>query len=133
MEKHKIAGRMVISTGSKWEPLIGYSRAVRSGNLIAVTGTVGLNPDGTWPITAGEQMSRALEKVISAIEMLGGQHTDVIRTRIYLSDISTWEEVGKVHAQVFHDVLPATTIVEVSKLIDSAAKVEVEADAVVLS
>lgn len=131
MEKREIAGRTIVSTGSKWEPVIGYSRAVRSGNWIAVTGTVGLNPDGSWPSTPGEQMARALEKIIAAIELLGGKRTDVIRTRIYLSDITTWEEVGKVHSKMFHDVLPATTLVEVGKLIDSAAKVEVEADAVV--
>ena len=131
MEKREIAGRLVVSTGSKWEPVIGYRRAVRSGKWIAVTGTVGLNPDGTWPPTPGEQMLRALEKVIAAIELLGGRRTDVIRTRIYLADIATWEEVGKIHAQMFHDVLPATTLVEVGKLIDASAKVEVEADAVV--
>ena len=131
MEKRELAGKTIVSTGSKWEPLIGYSRAVRKGNIIAVTGTVGLNPDGTWHPTPGEQMSRALEKVIASIELLGGKRTDVIRTRIYLSDITTWEEVGKIHAKMFHDVMPATTLVEVGKLIDSAAKVEVEADAVV--
>lgn len=131
MEKREIAGRTIVSTGSKWEPLIGYSRAVRAGNWIAVTGTVGLNPDGGWPSTPGEQMSRALEKIIASIELLGGRRTDVIRTRIYLADITTWEEVGKVHARMFHDVLPATTLVQVCKLIDNSALVEVEADAVV--
>jgi enamine deaminase RidA (YjgF/YER057c/UK114 family) len=131
LEKRELAGKTIVSTGSKWEPLIGYSRAVRKGNIIAVTGTVGLNPDGTWPSTPGEQMSCALEKIVASIELLGGKRTDVIRTRIYLSDITTWEEVGKVHAKMFHDVMPATTLVEVGKLIDSAAKVEVEADAVV--
>lgn len=133
LEKREIGGRTIVSTGSKWEPLIGYSRAVRSGNWIAVTGTVGLNPDGSWPATPREQALRALEKIVTAIETLGGKRTDVIRTRIYLSNISDWEEVGQAHAKLFGDVLPATTLVEVGKLIDPAAKVEIEADAMILA
>src|SRR5512143_3992135 len=89
-----IAGRKVVSTGTKWEPVVGYSRAVRSGNWIAVTGTIGLLPDGTCPATAAEQMRQALGIVIAAIEELGGNYLHVIRTRIYVTDIKLWEEVG---------------------------------------
>jgi enamine deaminase RidA (YjgF/YER057c/UK114 family) len=123
-------GRRLASTGSKWEPLVGYSRAVRVGNQIFVTGTVGINADGTWPATAGDQTRRALAIITAALQALGGKVSDVVRTRLYLSDISKWEEVGRVHGEVFGEVRPATTLVEVSKLIDSAALIEIEADAV---
>lgn len=125
-----VAGRQVVSTGTRWEPVIGYSRAVRSGNWIAVTGTIGLKPDGTCPPTAPEQMRQALEIIVAAVEALGGSRTNIIRTRIYLTDMSLWEEVGRVHAEVLGDVRPATTMVEVSALADPAAFLEVEADAV---
>ncbi len=128
-----VAGRQVVSTGTRWEPVIGYSRAVRSGTWIAVTGTIGLNPDGTCPTTASEQMRQALEIVLAAIEALGGSRTDIIRTRIYLTDMNLWEEVGRVHAEVLGDVRPATTMVEVSALADPAAFLEIEADAVTSS
>ena len=125
-------GRTYASSGSKWEPLVGYSRAVRTGNTIAVTGTVGIGPDGKFPAGAAAQTRRALEIVLAAIEALGGKHTDVVRTRIFVTDISRWEEIGKVHGEIFGDVRPATTMVQVAKLIDAAALVEIEADAVVL-
>jgi len=128
-----VAGRQVVSTGTRWEPVIGYSRAVRAGNWIAVTGTIGLGPDGVCPPTAAEQMRQALSIVVSAIEALGGRHTDILRTRIYITDIGLWEEVGRVHAEVLGDVRPATTMVEVAALADPAALIELEADAVVLS
>lgn len=124
-------GRRLASTGSKWEPLVGYSRAVRVGNQIFVTGTVGINADGTWPATAGDHTRRALAIITAALQALGGKVSDVVRTRLYLSDISKWEEVGRVHGELFGEVRPATTLVEVSKLIDSAALIEIEADAVV--
>ena len=125
-------GRTYASSGSKWEPLVGYSRAVRTGNTTAVTGTVGIGPDGKFPAGAAAHTRRALEIVLAAIEALGGKHTDVVRTRIFVTDISRWEEIGKVHGEVFSDVRPATTMVEVAKLIDAAALVEIEADAVLL-
>jgi enamine deaminase RidA (YjgF/YER057c/UK114 family) len=120
-------GRRLASTGSKWEPLVGYSRAVRVGNQIFVTGTVGINADGTWPATAGDQTRRAPAIITAALQALGGKVSDVVRTRLYLSDISKWEEVGRVHGEVFGEVRPATTLVEVSKLIDSAALIEADA------
>ncbi len=125
------AGRMTASSGSKWEPLMGYSRAVRAGNLIAVTGTVGVNADGTYSPSLGDQTRRSLAIIRAAIEALGGKIENVIRTRMYVTDVSKWEQVAKVHGEVFAEIRPATTIVEVTKLIDSAAQIEIEADAVI--
>ncbi len=123
--------RRLASTNSKWEPIMGYSRAVRVGNSIAVTGTVGANDDGTYSDSIAEQTARSLEVVRDAIEALGGKLDQVVRTRIYVTDVSRWEEVAKVHGQVFADIRPATTIVEVSRLIDEAALIEIEADAII--
>jgi enamine deaminase RidA (YjgF/YER057c/UK114 family) len=125
------AGRKCASSGSKWEPLMGYSRAVRSGNFIAVTGTVGINADGTYPEKLGDQTRRSLAIIRAAIEKLGGSMSHVIRTRMYVTDVSKWEEVAKVHGEVFAEIRPATTIVEVAKLIDKDAQIEIEADAIV--
>jgi enamine deaminase RidA (YjgF/YER057c/UK114 family) len=133
MVKSTIAGRQVISTGTRWEPVVGYSRAVRDGNWIAVTGTIGLNPDGTCPPTAAGQMRQALEIVIASIEALGASRHDILRTRIYVTDIRLWEEIGKVHADLLGDVRPATTMVEVNALADPAAVLEIEADAIAKS
>jgi enamine deaminase RidA (YjgF/YER057c/UK114 family) len=124
-------GRLRASSGSPWEPKVGYSRAVRAGNTIAVTGTVGIGADGTFPKTAGEQTRRALAIVRAAIEALGGRLEDVVRTRMFVTDISKWEEVGAVHGEVFGTIRPATTMVEVARLIDDAALIEIEADAIV--
>jgi enamine deaminase RidA (YjgF/YER057c/UK114 family) len=125
------AGRKCASSGSKWEPIMGYSRAVRSGNFIAVTGSVGINADGTYPATLGEQTRRSLQIIRAAVEALGGRMEHVIRTRMFVTDVSKWEEVAKVHGEVFAEIRPATSILEVSKLIDAAAQIEIEADAVV--
>jgi len=119
------------SSGSAWEPKVGYSRAVRVGNTIAITGTVGVNADGTFPKTVAEQTRRALQIIQAAIEALGGKIEDVVRTRMFVTDISQWEAVGAVHGEVFGAIRPATTMVEVAKLIDAAAFVEIEADAIV--
>ncbi len=124
------ANRKCASSGSKWEPIMGYSRAVRSGNLIAVTGTVGVNADGSYPPTLAEQTRRSLQIVRAAIEALGGKMEHVIRTRMFVTDVSKWEEVAKVHGEVFAEIRPATSILEVAKLIDAAAQIEIEADAV---
>jgi enamine deaminase RidA (YjgF/YER057c/UK114 family) len=125
------AGRKTASSGSKWEPLMGYSRAVRAGNFIAVTGTVGINADGTYSTSMGEQARRSLEIVRAAIEALGGRIENVIRTRMFVTDVSKWEEVARVHGEVFAEIRPATSILEVAKLIDADAQIEIEADAVV--
>jgi enamine deaminase RidA (YjgF/YER057c/UK114 family) len=125
------AGRRTASSGSKWEPLMGYSRAVRSGNTIAVTGTVGVDADGSYSRSLAAQTRRSLTIIRAALEALGGRIEHVVRTRMYVTDVSKWEEVAKVHGEVFADIRPATTIVEVARLIDEAAQIEIEADAVV--
>ena len=119
------------SSGSKWEPIMGYSRAVRSGSHVAVTGTVGVNADGTYAKSMGEQARRSLQIIAAALEALGADVKDVIRTRMFVTDVSKWEEVARVHGEVFADIRPATTIVEVAKLIDKDALIEIEADAIV--
>ena len=124
-------GRRRASSGSAWEPKVGYSRAVRAGNTIAVTGTVGVNADGTFPAGVGAQTRRALAIIRAAVEALGGRLEDVVRTRMFVTDISKWEEVGAVHGEVFGTIRPATTMVEVARLIDDAALIEIEADAIV--
>jgi enamine deaminase RidA (YjgF/YER057c/UK114 family) len=124
-------GRQCASTGSAWETAIGYSRAVRAGDLIAVTGTVGIEVDGRFAPTIKGQTRRALEIVVAAIEALGGKAADVIRTRIFVTDISKWKEVGEIHGEFFDQVRPALTMVEISRLIDDAAMIEIEADALV--
>jgi enamine deaminase RidA (YjgF/YER057c/UK114 family) len=124
-------GRRYASTGSPWEPVVGYSRAVRVGDLIAVTGTVGLEADGSYAPTVKGQTRRALEIILAAVEALGGRASDVVRTRLFVTDISRWQEVGEVHGDVFGQIRPATTMVEVARLIDDAALIEIEADAVV--
>ncbi|HVT88857.1 MAG TPA: RidA family protein [Tepidisphaeraceae bacterium] len=125
------AGRACASSGSKWEPLMGYSRAVRSGNFIAVTGTVGVNADGKYSKSIGEQARRSLAIIQAAIEALGGKMENVIRTRMFVTDVSQWEEVARVHGEIFGEIRPATTIVEIAKLIDADAMIEIEADAIV--
>ena len=125
------AGRQCASSGSKWEPILGYSRAVRSGNVIAVTGTVGVNADGTYSPSIEAQARRSLQIIRAAIEALGGTMEQVIRTRIFVTDVSKWEQVGKAHAEVFAEIRPAITIVQVPKLIDADAQIEIEADAIV--
>ena len=127
-ERH---GRRCASSGARWEPIVGYSRAVRSGNVIAVTGTVGINADGTYAPSVAEQTRRALEIIRAALEALGARLEHVIRTRMFVTDISRWEEVAAAHGKVFGEIRPATTLVEVARLIDADAQIEIEADAIV--
>lgn len=124
-------GRQCASSGSKWEPKMGYSRAVRSGNVIAVTGTVGVNADGKYSTSLADQTRRSLAIIQAAIEALGGTMQQVIRTRMFVADVSKWEEVARVHGEVFGEIRPATSIVQVAKLIDADAQIEIEADAIV--
>ncbi|MGD0768374.1 MAG: RidA family protein [Tepidisphaeraceae bacterium] len=126
------ASRQTAGSGSKWEPKMGYSRAVRSGNYIAVSGTVGVNADGKYPASLEEQTRRSLRIIQSAIQSLGGKMEHVIRTRMFVTDVSKWEEVARVHGEIFGEIRPATAIVEVAKLIDPQAKIEIEADAIVI-
>ena len=126
------AGRRCASSGSKWEPIMGYSRAVRAGNVIAVTGCVGINADGTYSKSLGDQTRRSLAIIRAAVEALGGSIEQVIRTRMFVTDVRKWEEVARVHGEVFAEIRPATSIVEVAKLIDADAQIEIEADAIVV-
>jgi enamine deaminase RidA (YjgF/YER057c/UK114 family) len=126
-------GRQCASTGSTWETAIGYSRAVRAGEFISVTGTVGIEADGRFAPTLKGQTRRALAIIVAALEALGGKTSDVVRTRIFVTDIQKWKEVGEVHGEFFDQVRPALTMVEVSRLIDDAALIEIEADAIVHS
>ncbi|HTW93747.1 MAG TPA: RidA family protein [Tepidisphaeraceae bacterium] len=125
------AGRQTASSGSKWEPKMGYSRAVRSGDWIAVTGTVGIGPDGKYSASLAQQTRQSLAIIEAAIVALGGNLSHVIRTRIYVRDVTKWEEVAAVHGAVFGEIRPATTLVQIPRLIDDEALIEIEADAVV--
>ena len=127
----EFAARRCVSSGSPWESVVGYSRAVRSGNFIAVSGTVGLNADRTYPPTLAEQTRRALEIIRAAIEALGGTLAQVIRTRMFITDIAKAAEASAVHGEFFRDIRPAATLVVVSRLIDERALIEFEADALV--
>ena len=127
----EFAGRRCASSGSPWEPVVGYSRAVRSGDLIAVSGTVGLNADRSYPPTLAEQTRRALEIIRAAVEALGGTLAQVVRTRMFIRDITKASEATAVHGEFFRDIRPASTLVEVSRLIDPGALIEIEADAIV--
>jgi enamine deaminase RidA (YjgF/YER057c/UK114 family) len=119
------ANRKVVLSGSEFESVVGYSRAVRVGPHVAVAGTTGTGPAGDIAAQARD----ALRRIEVALEQAGAALTDVVRTRIYVTDISRWREVGAVHAQVFGEVRPAATMVEVSALITPEILVEIEADA----
>ncbi len=112
---------------------IGYSRAIRAGDFIAVTGTVGIEADGRYAPTMKGQTRRALEIIVAAIEALGAKTSDVVRTRIFVTDIQKWKDVGEVHGEFFDQIRPALTMVQVERLIDDAAMIEIEADAIVHS
>jgi enamine deaminase RidA (YjgF/YER057c/UK114 family) len=125
--------RQTVSSGSPYEPEIGFSRAVRQGNVIAVAGTAPIAPDGTTVGVgdAAAQMHRCLEIVRLALQAAGAGLKDVVRTRVFLVRIDDWQTVGKVHGEYFNQTRPASTMVQVSRLIDPEWLVEVEADAVV--
>lgn len=131
MSKH----RQHVSSGSPFEPKVGISRAVRTGNILAVTGTAPLSPDGKTVAKgdAAGQARRCLEIIQTAIEALGGKLSDVTRTRILLTRIEDWEQVAAVHGEFFGDIRPANTIMQVVRFIDQDWLIEIEADAVVES
>ncbi len=120
-----------IGSGAPWEGVVGYSRVVVRGDAAWVSGTASV-VDGAvaHPGDAGAQTRQALAIITAALERAGFTMNDVIRTRIFVTDISRWEEVGRAHGEVFGDVRPATTMVQVAALIDPAMLVEIEADAV---
>jgi enamine deaminase RidA (YjgF/YER057c/UK114 family) len=120
-----------VSSGSPFEPTIGFSRAVRAGDRIMVSGTAPVWPDGEVDPDVATQMRRCLEIVTDALAALGAGPADVVRTRTYLVDAEDWPEVGRIHGEVFGDVRPASTMVVVAALLDPRWKVEVEADAVI--
>ncbi len=124
--------RLLVSSGAAWEPIVGYSRAVRVGPWISVSGTTAA--DGGGAIGAddiGAQTRVALRRIEQALIEAGARLEDVVRTRIYVTDIGRWEEVGRVHGEVFGNIRPATSMVEVGRLIDPDLLVEIEADAIV--
>ncbi len=125
--------RRNVSTGSPYEPIIGFSRAVRIGNFIAVGGTAPIGPDGKT-VGAGDpaaQTRRCLEIIEHALKQAGASLDDVIRTRTFLTRIEDWEAVGRVHGEIFGDIRPASTMIQASRFIDPGWLVEIEADAVV--
>lgn len=117
--------RQNISSGSEWEPKIGYSRAVRIGQHVAVSGTTGQG------VTVGDQARAALATIEGALVEAGASLADVVRTRIYLRDVSQWQDVAAVHGEIFGSIRPATTLLGVNALIDEALLVEIEADAII--
>lgn len=118
--------RQKISGGSPFEPIIGFSRAVRAGNHVYVSGT---GPVGADTADAATQTTRIFEIIASALETAGGTLEDVVRTRIYLTHVDDWQEVARVHGQLFGDIRPAATMVVVAKLLNPAWRVEIEVDA----
>ncbi len=122
------------SSGAKWEEVVGYSRAVKIGNTVEVTGTVAIDDNGKL-VGAGDAYAQTkfiLEKIAAILKNAGADMSQVVRTRMFVTDISCWEEYGRAHGEFFHDIKPCTTMVEISKLISPEYLIEIEATAIIL-
>jgi enamine deaminase RidA (YjgF/YER057c/UK114 family) len=127
MEKKKFG------SGSKWEDIVGYSRIIRVGNVIEISGTVAVDSENKLhgEGNAYEQTKFILKKIIGYIEKAGGTKEDIIRTRLFVTDISKWEEIGRAHGEIFHEIKPVTSMIEIKSLIEEEYLIEIEASAII--